>query len=957
MRHIVLPFIVVSCLAGQFANSTGSIAVLGIRVSFQPDGDESTTGDGTFLTEAALEPCGDYSIDRPPHNRTYFETQLRAVDSYFRSASVGSFGIDLGESRIFPLDESGSYSLDTTMAYFHPFGDEALQDRRLAEFFRASLTRAYQEDSLSFGSFDVIVIFHAGIGQDFALPFLDPTPEDINSAYVDSDFLTEQLGEPEIIFAEGNSVSSGIILPETQNHLFYDISDQIFLGISNPCDYQFGLTGTFALMLGFAIGLPPLWNTESGESGVGVFALMDQGSNNGRGVVPSPPDAWTRTHAGWEVPTVVRPTNTVDLMARDSVPDQIVRIDITPSEYFLIENRNNWVVNGVDIDSMRWRNRRQKNGEVIVPSYLEMLMDSGGVDIDSVFHVVTSVPNYDLGLPGSGLIIWHVDEQKINEGLVTYSVNGDREHRGIDLEEADGAQDIGYPLIFLFTDPTSGLWSDMWFSGNSEYYLANPGFKGQPPSFGHDTFPNTRSNKGSDTYIQIDGISKAGNIMSFTVDNSLMASGFPDTSLHIHFLYDFSRDGKPELIGGLDSLWWSDSDSLSRVNFFELPSNSFQLAVTNYESTAPALVAVMDLGNEVLRVSAFTFENDNSGFVLEWDHHVSASGLPKLSSGFPDSVMVVLNWGPTEIIVTGDSVETVEQIPGDPDPSRTVVAEMKDLESDSSEVSIISIQEQGGLLVEHEGSIAYGMEQVDFRTIGAVDLDLDGKIEITGVDTEGRLYVINRNFTVESGFPIFFNVTSPVLAQDLLGDGHPELVAQVDSSDIVVVDWQGNELYRLANPRGSQLRMLSHYLGRNCIAAESAIWLFDRTSTSGGNRWAYVHHDPTNRRRFQGTSAFRAPPAESLMDAARTYNYPNPTQDNSTTLRVYVGSAEKVEILIYDVAGFYLDRLSMESPVQGEVNEIAWDVSAVDSGVYFANVIATRGSRSESKILKIAVVH
>ena len=148
----------------------------------------------------------------------------------------------------------------------------------------------------------------------------------------------------------------------------------------------------------------------------------------------------------------------------------------------------------------------------------------------------TEVPSYDYGLPNSGLLIWHVDEEKVAAGLSDYTVNINREHRGIDLEEADGAQDMGYPSLNPFFDPGSGIWSDMWYSGNSQYYYANPGFLGQPMSFGPDTYPDTRSNSGADSYISINDISTAGDTMSFTVANSLLADGFPDTSLHIHFL-------------------------------------------------------------------------------------------------------------------------------------------------------------------------------------------------------------------------------------------------------------------------------------------------------------------------------------------------------------------------------------------------------------------------------------
>ena len=33
---------------------------------------------------------------------------------------------------------------------------------------------------------------------------------------------------------------------------------------------------------GFAVGLPPMWDIDNGKSRIGVFGLMDQGSNNGQ---------------------------------------------------------------------------------------------------------------------------------------------------------------------------------------------------------------------------------------------------------------------------------------------------------------------------------------------------------------------------------------------------------------------------------------------------------------------------------------------------------------------------------------------------------------------------------------------------------------------------------------------------------------------------------------------------
>jgi len=952
MRKIVFILFIISLLTGQFAPSIGDITVLGIRVSFKHDSDESTTGDGTFLIAQDSLECGDYTLDTPPHNRAYFESQLKAVDSYFHSVSYGKFGISLNNSDIFPIELDSSYQLPNSMAYYHPYGEtEEIQDGLIAELFKDAIETAY---TISFSNYDVVVVFHAGIGQDFELPFLDPTPEDIPSAYIDSDFLLENLGVPDV-----GGVSTGIILPETQNHLLYEEAEDIFYGVSNPCEYQFGLTGTFALMMGFAIGLPPLWDTESGESGVGVFALMDQGSNNGRGIIPAPPDAWTRIDAGWESATVVRPTTGMELPSRDSFLNQIVQVDINESEYFLIENRNNWIYEGVDFDSLRWRNRSDDD---VLPDYVTYLMDSVDVEVDSLTGVITSVPNYDLGLPSSGLLIWHIDEGKIAEGRESYAVNADREHRGVDLEEADGAQDIGYPSPFLFTDPSSGMWWDMWFAENEGFYYANPGFEGQPPSFGPDTYPNTRSNNGADSYVVIDSISNASDTMSFTVVNSLMADGFPDTSLHIHFLYDFTGDGVPEIIGGRDSLWWQEGITHEKSYFINSLESEFKLASTRYHQypSYDYYFSYVGKDGDSLIVTNYSFNSESLVFENLFTSKIEGEMPVFIKWWGPEAV--VLSWWTSEWYVYEDSVYKYNQVQDSIYAYHKIESYVGYIDLQESKTHDIAINPLGGLLIKEkylsEPSIeTVGLGDYNFKEIGAVDLDLDGNIEILALDFNGIIYVINTNFTFESGFPISLDATSAVLARDLFGDEHPELVVQVDSADIVVLDWKGKEWYRLSNPKESELRMLSQYQGYNCISTESTIWLFDSTATTYGNEWPYIHHDPSNSRSLVAYVDFRVPDANKLIDTHRTYNYPNPTEDGSTTIRVFVESAEKVEINIYDIAGYFVKSLVIDAPTHGEVNEVVWDVSDIESGVYLANVIATKEDRSENKILKIAVVH
>ena len=64
----------------------------------------------------------------------------------------------------------------------------------------------------------LIVVFHAGVGQDFAVPFLDPTPYDLSSAYIDPNMLNNLFWDSNE--EVGLNIGHGLLLPETQNHIF-----------------------------------------------------------------------------------------------------------------------------------------------------------------------------------------------------------------------------------------------------------------------------------------------------------------------------------------------------------------------------------------------------------------------------------------------------------------------------------------------------------------------------------------------------------------------------------------------------------------------------------------------------------------------------------------------------------------------------------------------------------------
>ncbi|MCH8023854.1 MAG: hypothetical protein IIB43_04010 [Candidatus Marinimicrobia bacterium] len=497
--------------AGPASAAADTIRVLALRVAFEVDDNVSTTGDGQFLpAEAEALNCTDFTVDRPPHDANYFYDQLLAVGNYFRQVSGGLLDLDRDSRLVYPPQDEPPIQVGP-MASYRPVVDQDSSDGLLVSLADTAIRAAFYGD-VDLGAYQLVVIFHAGLGQDFDYQTLDPTPLDIPSAYIDSAMMIAALGTGGIPLPDGSIYRVPIILaPESQNHIYYDIADDLFFGADDYCDLQTGLTGTLALLIGYALGLPPLFDTVEGATGVGVFGLMDLGSNNGRGLIPAPPTAWTRVQQRWEQSAEL--SGPEALTARHLEGGRIGRITLSRDEYLLVENRVNWIGTepGVDLDSLLYRNRYEVDGNVFLPHYFDYLVDLVGVDTaDS--GVITSVPNYDLGLPGSGLLIWHIDQTRYTSGLA--GINNRPTARAVALLEADGAVDLGFPTTALFSNPDQGWRWDLWYAGNEGYFEANPDRLGgnQDPwlSLDSETHPSSRLNSGAKSGIAISRIGPAG---------------------------------------------------------------------------------------------------------------------------------------------------------------------------------------------------------------------------------------------------------------------------------------------------------------------------------------------------------------------------------------------------------------------------------------------------------------
>ena len=488
------------------------IHIIGIMVDFESDDDPKTTGDGQFLSESgsARERCvGDnFLVDPPPHNAAYFESQIEAVKNYY--FNVSNENLDINFTML-----QNTYSLENNMSYY------SVSDETIGQLFSDALDVSKSDWELVVGINPtddyLFVVFHAGVGQDISFPYFDPANYDIPSAYIEESMLASD-------WVNNNGIEEGIVMPETLNHIYYDIVEDLFYGVEDYCDYQLGMTGLFSLLVGYALDFPVLYNTENGRAGVGVFGLMDYGSNNGFGVIPAPPSPWTKINKGWA--SSISPSIGSNTLVTDNISTaNIHRIDVANNEYLLVENRNNWVFPNteteVDIDSLRRRNKiTNSSGDEVSGHFFDVIRDNlasvGKMTIDSNTGVITGFDSYDYGLPGSGILIWEINDT-FNESEFIDGINNDPNDKGIQIKEADGAMDIGFECYYwnpaVCDIIVRGMADDMWHSENEAYFINNENQSNL--IFNDYTYPNSRSNLGALSSIQLDSFGEIGLFISY----------------------------------------------------------------------------------------------------------------------------------------------------------------------------------------------------------------------------------------------------------------------------------------------------------------------------------------------------------------------------------------------------------------------------------------------------------
>ncbi|MBI5647163.1 MAG: VCBS repeat-containing protein [Ignavibacteriae bacterium] len=1026
-----------------------TVRVLALMAEFQPDDDARTSGTGRFNTVFPYDYGADI-IDAFPHDRAYFLAHLRFLENYIAKSSGGR------TRAVSRLLDSVVTLPKNIRGYSYRKGET---EKPVADLAVDAWTAADRvQPAVDFSAYDMFVIFHAGRGRDVDLASLqgsDPTPYDIPSLSFTLGAFRKQLGADfQGIPVNGGKyrITNSSILPSTDSREIPLLTGQTAL-------LELSINGLLAASFGTYAGLPDLFDTRTGRTGIGRFGLMDAESIFAfGGICPPAPSAWEKQYLGWTTPRSAVPGKREYLLSayRTDQPStaDILRVPVTDAEYWLLENRQR------DPGNNGQRVTYVSGGQEVTVSFPKDTTGFTNDNISALKGVVVDVEDLDWSLPGGtvisdtrearvmgGLLIWHIDESVINAGLADNTVNAAPKHRGVDLEQAGGPQDIGETIqSVLGSSVGTGGPLDYWHRDNLSPLYKN--------SFGAGTTPDTRSADGYFTHVTMDNISTAGPLMSLDVavgDNVITPmSGWPVDprdpvdGRRVSFVQtaDIDGDGAHEIVVATHA---ADSTSADPANIYVfeqdgsnyrgggMPRVAATLTQVSRILEAPAIGdangdGVLDIvvhasadpaGKMRMLVVVSTRDADNNGALDEVTRHMYAyaseqyqsdlSGwmvrdgsilyrvfhlpAPLSSMIHPDTLFIVgkenrvfpMTQGTVPgsgIAATGDadviySGEFLRRSDG------TVVASSASpaLSARRSLPGVCSVADFDGNGASDGASAAHGLS-IDFRNprwsstdfsrqmpggtspeiadLAAADADGDGRNDLLVSDGSG---VTAMNFALSTlDYYPASGGTRYTLAARLAGDTRDALL-RVGADALTQLGTRAKAAEGFPVPLPGHTSVLlfpvgstNPTLGVAVGGTDGLVYLYNTAGRLAPNGlvWRSKDGDET-RARYAAPSPYTQTTRSEFFPAERCYNWPNPVYDPVTKVRFYVSENADVTVKIYDLAGAKVGELHSKA-AGGVDNEIDWNVSDVQTGVYLAHVKAEGAGRSGEKIIKIAVV-
>lgn len=977
-------------IINQTSNDT--IKILAVIVEFQEDKDANTVGNGK-LNSIYSKDWGTGIIDPLPHDKDYFSAHLEFAKNYYKKISSGKLQLKYD---ILP----GIITVSKTMKNYSPplkSDDFTL----MGELMKEVWTKVDSVNpGFNFSDYQLFTIFHAGVGRDVSLPGSLGNEKDLPSVYLGLNSLQKYFGNSYTGIPVSNGtfkITNSMILPQTENRELESFGSKYL--------FQVTINGLIVANIASYLGLPDLFDTKTGLSAIGRFGLMDgQAIFAYNGCFPPEPSAWEKLFLsnkfGWGLSPVEVSAGELNLNVKSRITagqfdTTIIKAVINSSEYYLIENRQR----DGDLSNPGCNVSIWKDGSVYVKRFPKDTTGFYSWNIDSLEGVIVDVDEFDWALPGKGILIWHIDEKIINSKIGLNEINNDKQNRGIDVEEADGIQDIGEKYTTIFGDVVvgEGDYEDFWYGTNTSRLYKN--------RFGVDTRPDTRTNSGANSLITMSNFSALGNSMSFSITfgngdvktqfvkntkflsstSSLTSSKINDkvqyfitsnTNLYrlnergdlIDSITSFS-DYKPVVCNyGFDCFVIgvnnSNTNSSSQVNGLVFNNNSSKLfsknlgqqisfSVINQYNTQNLLYAGTDgvIYNNSFNIDSFTVFTKNK---------ITSQKFKKLALISPQTPTVTLSFVAVtdyKLFSVSSSIDSV-----------VFTDEIKDLaayEESKGNYKAVILSGNSFYIYDIAGKKLTNIysSSENISSFSLAELKLNGNHFILFIANK-KLYAITLSGAVAENFPfedpqgIGFEKTP--LAVDFSGDDKPEVIGYTTDGRIFAVDGGSGKLVT-GFPISTGNNITSSPL---VYEDDNKIFLAAATNDKFfcwqiGGRKGKIYWSQENGNNYNN-SFIDAPvslvTSSEFFPKSKAYNWPNPVYDGITYIRYYVSEDSKINIKIFDLSGDFVAELN-NSARGGMDNETTWNVKDIQSGVYLARIEAVGSSgKTESTVIKIAVI-